>query len=332
MHIYQDKRTDLYYVSFIDIKGKRVRRPLGTRNKSAAIIKAAEIIDNKKAADALETSISIFLIKYRDYLRKSIKPQTAKIFEAAWRKLTNLKTINAVSDITPTLLEDLQLSLKDKKAGHAGINRSIRALRIAMRYAERNRMAKPQDWYSLEPLGENKKRMEYHTIQELQQILALCPSADWKLAVLLGCQAGLRRGEVAALQWKDIEFNANRIYVAPQKTNNFRHVPMTPSLREALESAKKAATSQYVVNMGNETSRNSKDFITAYYSRFTAGLPFRCFFHKLRHTFASHLVQAGVPLYHVSQLMGHSSIKMTEIYAHLSQDNLADGIKSLPKI
>jgi len=43
--------------------------------------------------------------------------------------------------------------------------------------------------------------------------------------------------------------------------------------------------------------------------------------HSLRHTFASWLVQAGTPLYTVSQLMGHTNIKMTMRYAHLAPDN-----------
>lgn len=45
-------------------------------------------------------------------------------------------------------------------------------------------------------------------------------------------------------------------------------------------------------------------------------------FHSLRHTFASWLVQKGIPLYTVAQLMGHSSLEMTQRYAHLAPDNI----------
>jgi site-specific recombinase XerD len=63
-----------------------------------------------------------------------------------------------------------------------------------------------------------------------------------------------------------------------------------------------------------------------------AGLETKGTLHTLRHTFASHLVQAGVDLYSVSKLLGHSSIKMTEIYAHLAPKTLQEVIKRLPKI
>lgn len=71
----------------------------------------------------------------------------------------------------------------------------------------------------------------------------------------------------------------------------------------------------------------------AFYAKETKEkLPFKCGLHKLRHTFASHLVQNGVDLYRVSKLLGHSSIKMTEIYAHLAPADLKSAVTKLPKI
>jgi len=52
-------------------------------------------------------------------------------------------------------------------------------------------------------------------------------------------------------------------------------------------------------------------------------------FHSLRHTFASHLVQNGVSLYIVSKLLGHSDIKVTEIYSHLSPETFHDAVSLL---
>jgi integrase len=54
--------------------------------------------------------------------------------------------------------------------------------------------------------------------------------------------------------------------------------------------------------------------------------------HDLRHTFASWLVLAGVPLLEVRDLLGHSSIKMTERYAHLSQDALVKAVAVLDQV
>ena len=74
------------------------------------------------------------------------------------------------------------------------------------------------------------------------------------------------------------------------------------------------------------------DGIVTKYLKFIKSTGLKGSLHKLRHTFASHLVQAGVDLYTVSKLLGHSSIKTTEIYAHLSPVTLASAVEKLPEL
>lgn len=97
---------------------------------------------------------------------------------------------------------------------------------------------------------------------------------------------------------------------------------MTPTLREVLTQAKNGTKSEFVVEVGRAGSRHSKDFLTSYYPKIAQKAGGRSFLHKLRHTYVSQLVQNGVGLYEVSKLLGHSSIQMTEIYAHLVPANL----------
>ena len=60
-----------------------------------------------------------------------------------------------------------------------------------------------------------------------------------------------------------------------------------------------------------------------------AGITSRAFLHKFRHTFASHLVQQRVPLESIKQLLGHSSVTQTEMYAHNESDHLHDDVLAL---
>ena len=55
-------------------------------------------------------------------------------------------------------------------------------------------------------------------------------------------------------------------------------------------------------------------------------------FHDLRHTFASHLVMAGVPLLTVAELLGHKSIEMTKRYSHLSPNHKATAVRMLDSL
>lgn len=332
MHIYTDKRTGIKYISYTDPSGKRVRRSLRTANKSVATLKAADIIDNKKVRDSEKLPLDAFLVRYRSFLQASRKPGTIQYFELGLKKLLAFRHIDYLSDITPALLDEFAIAQKNQLKGSfaAGLNRCVRALKTAMRQAEFWDLIPPQNWRKVSKFKENKGRVEFHTPEEIKQILQIFNPA-WRLVVLLGCRAGLRRGEIAALKWADVDFANNQLYISPNKTEKHRYVPISADLRKALQAAQKGK-SIYVINVGDPKKRDSQYFLTAYYLKATKDLPFKCRLHKLRHTFASHLVQQGVDLYRVSKLLGHSSIKMTEIYAHLAPDDLKTAIEKLPPI
>ena len=71
------------------------------------------------------------------------------------------------------------------------------------------------------------------------------------------------------------------------------------------------------------------DFLTHRFKKFLRGLGIEGSLHSFRHTFASHLIMKGADLYSVSKLLGHASIKTTEIYAHLAPDYLKAAVGRL---
>lgn len=332
MFIYTDPRTKIKYISYTDPSGRRVRRSLGTTSGAVATIKAAKVLDRKKILNNTSIPLEIFLTRYRAFLSATRKPDTARHFEVGLKKLLDFKPdIRYLDEITPGVLDDCAITLKAKIKGPnaPGLNRAIRAIKTAMRQAEFWDMIPPQNWRKVSKFKESKGRIEYHTPEEIKQILKVL-NPSWQLVVLLGCRAGLRRGEIAALKWDDVDIKNKQLYVAPNKTEKHRYIPIVDDLLKALIKAKTSAKRDFVVDVG--VNRESKYFLTKYYENATAALPFRCHLHKLRHTFASHLVQQGVDLYRVSKLLGHSSIQMTEIYAHLAQTDLVSAIEKLPQI
>lgn len=332
MRIYTDK----YGTKYADmvIGGKRRRISLKTKDGKVAILRASKMADDRQALKNGKILLEAFLTRYRTYLAATHRPSSIMKFEHGLKKLLSFRSIKYLDEITPALLDECAITFKNElKTKYApGLNRDIRAIKTAMRQAEFWDLIPPQNWRKVSKFKEVKGRVEYHTKEEIKQILSIF-NTEWRLVVLLGCRAGLRRGEIAMLKWKDIDFKNNQIYVAPNKTEGHRFVPLVPDLRKALETHKKHAKRgvEFVINVGED--RQSPYYLTAFYAKETKEkLPFKCGMHKLRHTFASHLVQAGVDLYRVSKLLGHSSIKMTEIYAHLAQADLKSAIKQLPKI
>ena len=331
MKIITDKRTGMKYADYT-VGGKRRRVSLHTKNNQVAIIKAAKLADDKDALKSGKVPFETFLQKYNEFQKATRKGTTIRHFNTALKQFLAYKKIKHLQDITPVMLDEFAIKLKAEGENAAGINRKLRALMTAMRKAEFWDMITPQNWKKVTKFPEPKGRVEFHSVNEIKQILSVCNN-EWKLVVLIGCRAGLRRAEMANLKWEHIDFANNQIYVAPHKTVKYRYIPLDLELRKALENAFKRKENEFIITVGE--NRQSRNYISSAYRKkmmIDEELPFRCFLHKLRHTFASHLVQAGVDLYWVSKLMGHSSIKMTEIYAHLAPTNLKTSIKKLPKI
>ena len=332
MRIYTDKYGTKY--ADLVIGGKRRRVSLKTKDGKVAILRAGKLADDRQATNDGKVLFEAFLTRYRGFLKATRRPRTIDKFEHGLKKFNEFRQIKYLDELTPALLDECAVWHKSKlKTKYApGLNRDIRAIKTAMRQAEFWDLVPPQNWRKVSKFKEVKGRVEYHTPEEIKQILKIF-NPTWQLVTRLGFQAGLRRGEMAMLKWKDVDFKNNQIYVAPNKTEGYRYVPLVPGLRKALETAKKRAKKgqEYVLDCGED--RTSPYYLTAFYAKETKEkLPFKCGMHKLRHTFASHLVQNGVDLYRVSKLLGHSSIKMTEIYAHLAQADLKTAVTKLPKI
>ena len=120
------------------------------------------------------------------------------------------------------------------------------------------------------------------------------------------------------------------IEVADSKNGDKRFTPINDTLMTALQQLPQRIDSPYVFpgKQGARLTDIKKAFSQA---RKQAGLE-DVRFHDLRHTFASHLVMAGVDLTTVKELLGHKSTKMTERYSHLSPKHKANAVKVLDRL
>lgn len=144
--------------------------------------------------------------------------------------------------------------------------------------------------------------------------------------ILVALKTGLRYGELAKLAWPNIDFRAKSLTVTGEtsKTTNTRHVPLNPEILEVLKVWRKQTSSELVFSGKNGNSIGS---IKTAFKKVLEEACIKDFrFHDLRHSFASHLAQKGVPLYSIQKLTGHKTLQMVQRYAHLSEQNLRDAV------
>ena len=142
--------------------------------------------------------------------------------------------------------------------------------------------------------------------------------SNYDILVML-LDSGARLNEIASLSWNDIDLVKGEIHLYRSKVNNESILHMTDRVKKLLTERLKMKRCMYV--FPNRKDMPKTNFAPIRRAIKNAGLT-EATIHTARHTTASRLVQAGVPLYEVSHILGHSSTKMTERYAHLNKSEV----------
>jgi len=173
---------------------------------------------------------------------------------------------------------------------------------------------------------ENNLRLRFLSVPEYQRLFEEC-ALHLRPIVQTALMTGMRREELLSLKWDQVR--NGMIYLTETKSNKARQIPISEGLEPVFKAlrAKNQLRSPYVFCLpdGSRHTTIRKGFTNA---RRRAGLT-DVRFHDLRHTFASHLVMAGVDLKAVQELLGHSDIKMTMRYAHLSPGHLKSAVNAV---
>ena len=146
---------------------------------------------------------------------------------------------------------------------------------------------------------------------------------------------GMRWGELAALEWRDVDSERGLITVRKPKNNEMRHIPMNKSVQEALADHRRRQARDIgglvpFVFANQQTRRPYVDVRKRLEESLAqAGITRHITFHSLRHTAASNMIMAGIDPETVGKILGHKDPKMTKRYTHLAPDYLKQSIEKL---
>lgn len=263
-----------------------------------------------------------------------------------------------LSDIRLADVETWRIKAQKKGRTPATINRRCNVLRAALQRAVEWDLLESNPLARLKPLKIDRRPIvRYLSTEENKRLLAALVARDNRLRegrrnanewrrerdyeqlpelgeyadnltplVMLALNTGLRRGELWNLQWGDVDLKRQTLTVHGKdaKSGQTRHIPLNNT-----------AVSVLKIHKGDVTPLPSvpvfgKHLFQKSFGNLLKAARIENFrFHDIRHTFASRLVMAGVPLNTVRELLGHSSLEMTLIYAHLAPDNLRRAVEML---
>lgn len=337
---YRRKDSPIWWASYTDANGKRVRRSTATTER--------------KEADALEAKWKLEAFRQNqwgeqpsrsfDELMLAYLKATAGEKRSHDRDLYSVKNLRKVfrgRDLGTVMAADVNHYITQRReagVAPATINREIGLLSSALNWARRE-----LDWNIPNSIQGRKlkvsdARVRWITREEASVLLNAAkdgPKTEHLFDFIrFALNTGMRRGEILGLEWRRVDLKENLVYLGAQHQKNAKlgSVPLNGNARAALLSrvsfrAKHCPGSHWVFahKNGDRIGSVRKGF-TSTCER--AGIDdFRV--HDLRHTCAAWLVQSGVSLREVAELLRHSDIRITMRYAHLAPENVRAAVTLL---
>ena len=239
--------------------------------------------------------------------------------------------LNHYKDADPNELNELQIkdylsTLIKKKVSNSYINQSINAIKFYYEIV----LDMPNRFYDLERPIKEQKLPKVISKKEVLEIIKNTANIKHKCIVELLYSAGLRRGELLNLKLTDIDSERMVIRIEGAKGNKDRYSLLSINVLEDLRAYfKQWRPQKYLFEGpgGTPYSATSVEQVVKKSAR-KAGIYKKVCPHMLRHSFATHLLENGTDLRNIQVLLGHNSLKTTEIYAHVAT-NAFDNIKNL---
>lgn len=329
-------RKGVWYINY-RVNGRRSRMSTGTSDKRLAQVK----FDDLKVklfkgeigvSPAKITSVAIpdFFRRYREYRSGS---STSKHIGGDFSRLKILqdffarKGIKHLHSITPSVIAEFQTTVLDSHKPQTK-KAYLTLLKTVLNYAVQ------WDLIEVNPIAKVKapkitKTFHFFSQQEIQNLIREAEE-PLKSAIMLLVNTGIRRGELFALRWRDVDLKERRLRVWPYegfspKGKKPRSIPLNDQAIEAFENLERQTGESEFVFRDLMVEKTLYDML----SRLLKGLGMKGTVHGLRHTFASHLAIAGVSIPIIKELLGHSNIATTMIYAHLSPEIYAPAVEKL---
>lgn len=202
-----------------------------------------------------------------------------------------------------------------------------RMLQIAVDWGRLDHMPK------IKLLRETLPSFVFLSPEECARLLEDWTSYRCREMVLVALRTGMRIGEILALDWSDVDFDRALVTVrrnvsdgvlCSPKNNKERHIPLAQDLLATLSLRRRDDGLVFCTRAGALMNQRVATRMLLALCRRTRVR--RIGWHVLRHTFASHLVTAGVPMPAVQQLLGHADLRMTLRYSHLAPSSLRQAI------
>lgn len=266
-----------------------------------------------KSSDLMLIQRVIREMQVRNYSERSIQCYTSIL-----SKIVNHFDIPLTQLSRSQVKDYLHQRIVVDKISTSTVNQTISAYKIL----QEDVLGKSWESFKIKRPRRDKKLPIVLSLEEVEGLISSTLNLKHKALLALAYSSGVRREEAQQLKVSNIDSSRMRIHVTNGKGRKDRYTILSNKALELLRTYYKASRpSVYLFESsykkGGFLSASSLNNIVKNSAK-KAGIQKRISFHTLRHTFATHLLEAGVNIKLIQQLLGHSSIKTTMVYLHIA--------------
>jgi len=263
---------------------------------------------------------------------RNYSPKTIKSYKSC---IDNFIRFNSPRHLRELTSEDIRSYftwlIEKQKSAPSTINQIYNALRFL--YVELYKMP-----FIIKEIPRPKKERKLPDVldrEEVWKIFDAVGNLKHKTILMLIYSAGLRVGESVRLKIQDIDSKQKLIHVRGAKGNKDRYTILSDVILEKLrEYYKMYRPKDYLFEGGKGRVHLAERSVQNVFQRAVkvAGIKKQVSVHSLRHSFATHLIESGADIRYIQELLGHSSMKTTEIYTHITKSALGKLVSPLDQM
>ena len=330
------KRGNLWWIRYADGFGNIVRESSHStkfKDAEALLLERKKAVREGKEPEPIKRIPNFTFVHLADeYLKWCERQRSFRSKKGFIAQLVEVFGNIQLRHLNTKLLEQFQTERTQKGNKPATVNRLIATIKHCIHKGYQWEMLSEETLKRVRQvklLEENNRRLRFLSQPECQNLISNC-QGNTKAIVITALNTGCRKSEILNLQWDNVDLKHGFILLSQDMTKNFerKEIPINKTLRETLEGITRRLDIPYVF-YDSATCKPYGDIKRSFNTALKrAGI--RDFhFHDLRHTFASHLVMAGVDITTVSRLLGHKSLTMTLRYSHLAPEHMTKAVDIL---
>lgn len=300
------------------------------RSKSST--ETISIPEKKPTLVSLTEDSNNIVIDFRNYLRQiRYSESTIKTYSDA---LTIFIRFNENKELDKITKEDVEKFNSEYIIRYqfsiSYQNQVINALKTYLR----SRKSIHLNLETLERPRESFKLPVVFSLNEIERLLNALTNIKHRAMLTLIYSCGMRCGELIDLKIESIDSKRMTIHLHNAKGNKDRIVPLSPSLLPMLRAYYLQYKPKTYLFNGDASIQYSSTSLQNVFrkAKEIAGIKKKSTLHTLRHSYATHLLESGVNLRYIQELLGHSSPKTTQIYTHVSSEECRKVVSPLEKI